>query len=132
MRAFAPFNVFVIITLALLLASAMAAAFLLNWQSFRASLDDPRNCHVVVTAAWMRRGSPMALNEATVGALAARPWRSDMPRGALAVDPPEGEEWPRASCRTGPAAFGRLDFGRGFVSLPRNGRCTGAARSRSR
>ncbi len=124
-RAYAPFNVLLITFLALMLAAAMAVALKLNVDKLSASLDDPRNCHVVITGGVDGDGLPIALTDASIKQLEARPWRGDIAPGALIEPPPDGEEWARASCRDGVAAFGRRDFGRGFVSLPRDGQCTG-------
>ncbi|WP_165742172.1 ATP-binding cassette domain-containing protein [Candidatus Thiosymbion oneisti] len=123
--------VLALILITILGASGLAIFDLVD-AHFERSVNDPRNCHVIIKTS---RGSGRGACYGDLECLSQRPWSAAPVSAATSLPEPVGEDgWdnfdtpavgvpPRASCEAGDAAYGRI-YARGWnIALADNGRC---------
>jgi ABC-type lipoprotein export system ATPase subunit len=87
-------------------------------QHFDRSINDPRNCHILITGNIARISDPLSKSE--IQRLSERHWEKT---SHSSNDTESNEIYPLASCTTGPAAFGRRDAREFDIALAQDGQC---------
>jgi|GEM_PF-55381 len=113
-------NVLILITL---LALMGILSGVMITQHFDRSINDPRNCHILITGKVANRArisDPLSKSE--IQRLSKRPWEKEKTNHSNSSDDTESD-FPLASCTTGPAAFGRRDAREFDIALAQDGHC---------
>lgn len=113
------------VVLVTLLAAAGFTVYSVVDEHFHRSVNDPRNCHIIIKEQRSRQVGDGGYGD--INALSKRPWvptkepvpaEAAQPQSVLITEPP-----PRATCESGPAAYGRIDASGFGIALAREKDC---------
>jgi putative ABC transport system ATP-binding protein len=109
----------------LILITLLALMGILSWsimtQHFDRSVNDPRNCHILVTGKANLSRDPLSKRE--IKELSQRPWEVKKDHSKPIDDMESNAIYPSASCNDGPATFGRRDARAFDIALAQEGKC---------
>ena len=112
----------------LILTTLLALMGILSWtmitQHFDRSVNDPRNCHILVTGKANLGRDPLSKSE--IKHLSNRPWEIKTAKTGYSQQTGDMEDdaiFPKVSCNIGPAAFGRRDARAFDIALTQDGKC---------
>jgi putative ABC transport system ATP-binding protein len=133
LRSFGQWSSVLALALIMVLGSAGLSIYWLVDAHFERSVNDPRNCHLIVKTARAQRLDRGSI----IRRLSERPWRQSRPEtGAMAATIPSTFEapviTPRATCQSGDAAYGRRDARGWGIAMARDGVCPSVAQTHVR